>query len=648
MLDFQWLFHRHLDQGDSLFMMRFRCLLPLGLVLVLSCNITGGLTDSRTDSEIALAGACSDTQLPVDGVCTAQSKQNCNPKSSTDVCASQQTCQVSGASGKCQPETAQKCKQGFVCGTTQVCINGVCGANVCKTQSDCTNTSHICFNGQCTQQSASAGCKTHAACIENANTNNTACIPVSGSYGFCGCNTNADCSASLVCNANRCVKASCTQNLDCSMNQGQICAVATGKCITQTCTADSECPGNSVCSNYSCTAQTSAHCIVANNTCATTLPGSLCTAGTAPALPTCVPKTCTASKDCDASLGSNLACISGTCQINACTGSGAGNCTDTTQTCQSGRCNAQSGTNCRAGATGVCANSAICNAQGVCPCGKDSDCLVNGTQDMCTSGVCVAQTATHCIPDSLFTAAKSFCSKSVLANTTCNTLGQCICGVQTGATSCTGGQICNLDPANAGQGTCGNPPRYVFLTQRAYTPGTGTFSSVKDGDAICQAEATKNYGFGNDSWVAMLGALSDSDAPNASAYQHLLSVGGTVDNKRNVILAGSGVPGKMVSLGIPTSATPSCPTSPGTANFDCITQWTNIPSVRFWGAFAGTPANIYLAIPVGGITTNCLGWSSNQSTFYGAQANPNDSWSYSNSMSCSTSASFLCVQADNQ
>ena len=100
-----------------------------------------------------------------------------------------------------------------------------------------------------------------------------------------------------------------------------------------TCKADTDCGSSQVCNatTSACVAQTTSHCKSSDvcgsgYTCNTT--SKQCACGTA--------------DHC----GNGHTCVAGSC-TQSCTGTGASTCTQGTQTCQSGTCQAQTATNCR-------------------------------------------------------------------------------------------------------------------------------------------------------------------------------------------------------------------------------------------------------------------------------------------------------------
>ncbi|MFL5305526.1 MAG: hypothetical protein ACJ8F1_09940 [Polyangia bacterium] len=219
--------------------------------------------------------------------------------------------------GDCH-DTSADCTGGRICGATVAHVCGSCGSGAtgdtaCRTNTTAYGTGYICLNGGCTQGDchdvnsedctagkicdatthtcgSCSGASTSAADSQcNAVPRYAGDICVQGLCGAGNCHgTSSDCTGANsgeICGvtvANTCGK--CTSDAQCKSDQvygsGDICNIATGKCVSATCANN----------NAACSANTSDFCCssscVAGNCCVDNDCGA---AGTA-----CVNHTCTA------------------------------------------------------------------------------------------------------------------------------------------------------------------------------------------------------------------------------------------------------------------------------------------------------------------------------------------------------------------
>lgn len=592
-------------------MNRFRILWLLGLVfgLFLSCSSSD---TTSTDSLFVSPTACTDD----------------------NDCSHSKTCQ----NGRCHFHTSTNCKHSSICGSEQACINKVCSTNVCGLDIggqdlDCTDPQQTCQSGTCKTQTI-AVCKTDTPCTANGNSNNKACV-----HGKCGCNSNADCSgATIFCNAGLCVKPQCTQNSDCHMYYGQYCNLETGTCTTMPCSGleDTGCPEKAVCNGEFCMVQTPTHCYDA-----TVCPsGQTCSIVAPSTTPSCTNKSCTKTADCSVFPGTN--CIAGVCVVNHCknidigSGTGAGNCTDSNETCQSGSCRAQTSSNCRSGYT--CPTPGDTCATGKCTCSASATGCTTG--DICISGFCQAETATNCIPGG------NFCDTSVLKGTTCNAVGVCVCGTVAGYVTCLPGQTCEV--TDAGIGICSYPPRYAFITYHGYKPGIG-FIGLSGANVVCNTEfqsTNPSAPEASTKFSAVLGISTQSMYTTVRAFA--LAPRYVVDYVTGNPISYSGLP--------PTPNSTCADSIPG---FDCAQSWIQQPTQIFsnssqnqtyWTGSGYDSLNGFFEVTSNPDNYTCRDWSYSQNSAFGTGGESiayygQSKW-YTFAMSCNSTNSLFCLETD--
>jgi hypothetical protein len=254
-----------------------------------------------------------------------------------------------------------------------------CGS--CALSSDCPASVPVCQFGSCELSCASGGadCSDHGLVCESDSGVCSNCTVDSqcagndagyhcGAYGYCGCQTAADCPAPSLCDQRYCV-LSCTVDggPDCSQ-ESWVCDAGTGLCGL--CSNDLECTGNANgphCSYGFCRCLTGSDC---DPTGACTAYGLCTTSCTADGGPDCSQS---AEKFCDFDSGLCVVCASDT----QCTGNASGpRCISYTGYC---------------GCIGPqdCGSTAGCNSN-LFTCGSctmDSDCPT-GAPHCSSSGTC--------------------------------------------------------------------------------------------------------------------------------------------------------------------------------------------------------------------------------------------------------------------
>jgi hypothetical protein len=370
----------------------------------------------------------------------------------------------------------QACIDGY--GAGNLCINGECLPDACRTQADCgggrvcdlaTNkcfactddascvarygAGHLCIAQKC----VTGDCRTNSDC-----TGGHICDASSNTCGVCG--DDAACmgayGAGFICVAGGCVTGECHAASDCAT--GEICA-ADHTC--QPCSGDASClPGYGA--NHLCIAGA---CVSGNcRSPADCAAGRLCDANTR----FCVD--CASDAACQSALGAghlclNNACITGECRTAANCSNGqlcvSNACTDCTNDTT---CEAQYGADhlcisggcipgeCRTAAD--CAPGQLCDATFACTaCTTDMQCVSGyGPNHLCVNNACIAgdcRATADCgggriCNTAAFTCVACASDASCVANYGADHLcvgGNCISGNCRNASDCTGGAVCDAN-----------------------------------------------------------------------------------------------------------------------------------------------------------------------------------------------------------
>ncbi len=411
--------------------------------------------------------------------------------------------------------TDQRCGGKTVCGSDQLCCDGVC-VNPSSDLSHCGSCTALCgknaddcAGGSCTCAGGSACSNNQVCCAQHG------CFDLTSDVNNCGgcgvqCNPGESCVGSVcVCNSASPSPVACAQGEACCPSGG--CSAAGCSCGAGSCGAPNTCcdPASGLCVDLQ---DSDDHCGACGTSCATPLH---CTGGAC----SCNGQVCSPGNAC-------------------CTGGANPGCADLTS----------STVNC-----GTCDNACVLNEQcaaGVCRCGS-----ANGPT--CATGqICCGSQCVNANTDFMNCGA---CGNQCHPNEMCDGTGHCVCAGTTPARACLSSELCCPGVAGSTGGGCfsktdnnhcGSCSTACRSSQQCENSG-GTIQCVDTG---CQPACSHGDSCVNDQCVCGTGTCPPPSPSATADYQCCYA--SCVDLDSDLKNCGScGSAGPLCCSGVPTQHT---------------------------------------------------------------------------------------------